>query len=57
MYQELTQCCRSIILQKQTNKLIEEEIRFVVTRGGGWVEGELNEGGQKVQTFNHKINK
>ena len=42
---------------KQTNKqkltqtkLIEKEIRLVVTRGGGLREGELDEGGQKVQT-------
>ena len=35
VYQELTECYRLIILQKQTDqKLIEEEIRFVVTRGG-----------------------
>ena len=25
---------KSILLQKQTNKLIEKEIRFVITRGG-----------------------
>ena len=36
VYQKLTQCCRSIILQKQTNNLIEKEVRFVVTRGRGW---------------------
>ena len=33
--QELIEFYRSIILQKQTNKLIEKEIRFVVTGGGG----------------------
>ena len=41
---------RSIILQKQTKKLIEKEIRFVVSEAGGRAEGELDEGGQKVQT-------
>ena len=34
VHQELIQCYRSIILQKQTNKLIEKEIRFVVPGGG-----------------------
>ena len=34
LYQELTQCFRSVILQ--TNKLIEKEIRFVVTRVGSY---------------------
>ena len=45
MYRNIkSQCCRTgtnivlcfrvIILQKQTNNLIEKEIRFVVTRGG-----------------------
>ena len=36
------------------NKLIEKEVRFVVTRGGGWGEEELEEGGQKVQTSSYK---
>ena len=31
--------CKSITLQKQANKLIEKEIRFVVTRGEGWRRG------------------
>ena len=39
------------------NKLIEKEIIFVVTRGGDCGEGELEEGGQKVQTSSYKINK
>lgn len=56
VYQELTQRCRSIILQKQANNLREEEIRFVVTRGRGWGERRLDEGGQKVQTSSCKIN-
>ena len=37
------------------NKHIVKEIRFVVTRGGEWEEGEWNEGGQKVQTSSCKI--
>ena len=39
------------------NKLIEKEIRFVVTRGGWWEQEELDEGCQKVQTSNYKIYK
>ena len=42
---------------KRTNKLIEKEIRFVVIRGGGCEVGELDEGGQKVQTSRYKVNK
>ena len=38
--------CRSVMLQ---NKLIEKEV--------GVREGELNEGGQKIQTSAYKINK
>ena len=38
-------------------KLIEKEIRFVVTRGEGCGVGESDEDGQKTQTFNYKINK
>ena len=30
------------------NKLIEKEIRFVVTRSGRWGQGDLDEGGQKL---------
>ena len=41
----------------QPTKLIEKEIRFVVTRCVGYGEGELDEGGQKVQTSSFKINK
>ena len=37
------------------NKHIEKEIRLVVTWGGGWGEGELEEGGQKVQTSSDEI--
>ena len=39
VYHELTCCCKSIILQN--NKLIEQEIRFVVTEvgiGGSWMK-------------------
>ena len=39
VYQELTQCCMSIIIQNQTNKNTS-----VVTRGEGWGEVELDEG-------------
>ena len=49
MHWELTQCYKSIILP--TKKLIEKEIRFGVTRGRGWWEGELHDGGQMVQTW------
>ena len=37
--EEVTLNCRSVIF-KQTNKLIEKEIRFVVTRGRGWRQRE-----------------
>ena len=54
VYQELTYCCRSIKLQKQTKSdLIEKEIRFMVTSGG---EGKLEEGGQKTEISSYKIN-
>ena len=42
---------------KKKKKLIEKEIRFVVTRGEGCGVGESDEDGQKAQTFNYKINK
>ena len=42
---------------KQTDKLIGKEIRFVVTWGKVWGEVELYEGSQKVQTSSYKINK
>ena len=40
---KLTQCCSSMLLQKETNKLFEKDIRFVVTRDsvggmGNWVK-------------------
>ena len=38
VHQELMQYCRSTVLQKQTNKSIEKEIRLVATRGGWWKE-------------------
>lgn len=58
MHQELTSCCRSIIRQKQkTNKLPEKEIILAVTRGGESGKAKLDEGDQKVQTSNYKINK
>ena len=36
---------------------MEKEIRFVVTRGRGCGEEELEKGSQKVQISNYKINK
>ena len=39
----------------KTNKLTEKEIIFVVTRGGDWGEGKLDEGSQKVQISSYKI--
>ena len=48
---------RSNIPQKQTNILIEKEIRLMVTRSKIWGEAELDEGGQKVQTSSYKLNK
>ena len=58
---ETTQSCRSVIIQTPTNqltkKLTEKEIRLVVTRDGGWEKGELDEGGQKVQTSSYKMNR
>ena len=36
-YVVLTESCRSTVLQKQTNKAADKEIRFLVTRGTvGW---------------------
>ena len=45
MYQGLKGRGMSIILQKETNKLIEKEMRFVVTRGQVEGEGKLVDGG------------
>ena len=36
--------------QNEIRKLTEKEIRSVVTRGRVWEEGQLEEGGQRVQT-------
>ena len=41
-----------VYFKRQTNKLIEKEIRFVVTRR----HGELDESSQNVQTPSFKIN-
>ena len=43
--------------KQKTTRLIEKEIRLVVTRGGGLGERELEEGVQKVQTSSYKVNK
>ena len=55
VHQVLTQYCGSILFQRQTNKLTENEIRFVVTRGGGGWKWGLDEGIQKVQTSSYEI--
>lgn len=34
-----------------------KDTRYVVTRGRGWREGELEEGDQKVQNYIYNINK
>ena len=39
------------------SKFIEKLIRFVVSRIKNWIEGEFNEGSQKVQTTSYRINK
>ena len=65
MYRNIQSLCctagTNIVLQVNytlsTNELIEKVIRFVFTRDGGWVEWELNEGSQKVQTSSDEINK
>ena len=48
--QELTQRCSSIILQKQTNKLIGKEITFVVSR-----EGEGRGGAKREECKDWKL--
>lgn len=42
---------------KQTNKLIDKEIRSVVTTGREVEGGELDKAGQKVWISSYKINK
>lgn len=37
---------------KQTNKLIDAESRWMVSRGGGWGVGEIDEG-SKGKENNH----
>ena len=39
----------------KANKLIGEEFRFVVIRGRGYEEGQLNEGSPKVQNSSYKF--
>ena len=41
----------------KTHKLIEKEIRCVITRGREWEEVELDEGDRKLKTSRYKINK
>ena len=47
--------------EKQANRLadlilIDAENVLVVARGGGYESDEMDESGQKVQTFTYKIN-
>ena len=42
---------------KNKTKLIEQEIRLIVTKGEGWEEGEMEERGSKIQIFSEKVNK
>ena len=37
------------IYKKKEIEFKEKEIRYVVTKGGGWVKEDLEEGSQKVQ--------
>ena len=43
--------------KRKITKFIEKEIRLVFTKVGMWEEGEMEEGGQKLQTSSYKINK
>ena len=45
------------LTQNQQEKLIEKEVWFVVTRGREWGWAELEESGQKVQTYSYSISK
>ena len=58
VYQELTYCCRSIMLQKQTHRKRDYVCDY---QSRGVEGGGLGEGGQKVKmyqvTFSYKINK
>ena len=59
VYQELTHCCRSIMLQKQTHRK-RDQICGYQRRGQGrrkFREIKLDEGHQNLQTFSHEINK
>lgn len=42
------------IKEHHKTKLIEKEIRFIVTRGRRWGVGELDEGSPKVQISSYK---
>ena len=58
MYQELNSVVGQLYFKNTpASNVIEKEIQFVVTRGGGWEEAELDEGNQKVQTSSYRINK
>ena len=50
-------CMISLICAIKKKKLTKEEIRLLDTRHEVCGEGELEEGGQKVQTSSYKINK
>lgn len=45
----------SVVYQELTSKLIEEEITSVVTRGRGYMKGDLDEGSQKLQASSYRI--
>ena len=47
VFQELTGCCKSTVLHKQTNSLKKDQ-KCGYQRRGRWM---------KVQTYNYKINK
>lgn len=53
----ITLVVSQLYLNKQRNNLTEKEVRSVVTRGCGQRDGELDEGGQKVQTCSYEISK
>lgn len=44
----------SVVYQELTRKLIEE-ITSVVTRGRGYMKGDLDEGSQKLQASSYRI--
>ena len=49
----ITYCFRSIVFQKQTHRKIDQVCDY---QGWGVGGGVLDEGSQKIQTSNYKIN-